>query len=616
MFFENDTRKILITTIFKFGEVNRPINQRSNIIVMVDEAHRTQEGDLGVKMRQALPNAFFFGLTGTPINRVDKNTFATFGADADESGYMSFYSFSDSIRDKATLRLHFEAVPVNLKINKDAVDEAFDALTAGKPAEDRNLLAKKVKIEAIIKATKRITAICEHVADHFRRKIEPNGFKAQLVCYDRECCLLYKREMDRLMGEEATAVVIDASDDKEGKYAEFRRSPDQEARLLDDFRDSTHPLKMVIVTSKLLTGFDAPILQAMYLDKPMRDHTLLQAICRTNRTCGQTKTHGLIVDYIGIFDDVAKALKFDDTRVKDVVTDIEGLKELLPEMMERCLSRFEGCDRSLEEFEGLLEAQRFVPDDEAKDAFASEFVPLSRVYEALSPDPFVAPYKRDYKWLAGVYRSLRPSTMGGLIWAELGAKTLEIVNQNVELDSVPDVTEILELDPDLIDELFENDPTGAEKKAKNLVINLLARIRKHDKSERHIMLGERLEELRDRHQQGLLTSLEFLKSLLVLARDFAEAERRVVPEEEVDRGKAALTELFNGVRNPETPIIVERLVADIDMIVKSVRFQNWQHTTSGQNEIKKKLREILWIKYKIKDNDIFNKAYYYIEEYY
>jgi type I restriction enzyme R subunit len=128
-FFKGDMRKILITTVFKFGEVDGVLNQRDNIILMVDEAHRTQEGNLGEKMRMALPNAFFFGLTGTPINRIDKNTFYTFGAEEDKSGYMSRYSFSDSIRDNATLPLHFEAVSVDLHINQEVVNLAFDELT-------------------------------------------------------------------------------------------------------------------------------------------------------------------------------------------------------------------------------------------------------------------------------------------------------------------------------------------------------------------------------------------------------------------------------------------------------------------------------------------------------
>ena len=143
-----DSRKVIITKIFEFAKVTEPLNYRDNIILMVDEAHRTQEGDLGVRMREALPNAFFFGLTGTPINKLDKNTFATFGATEDRTGYMSRYSFADSVNDKATLPLHFEPVPVKLHVNQEAIDEAFMAIAdqAGLTEEERSNVAKRVRM--------------------------------------------------------------------------------------------------------------------------------------------------------------------------------------------------------------------------------------------------------------------------------------------------------------------------------------------------------------------------------------------------------------------------------------------------------------------------------------
>ena len=336
-FFRGDMRKILITTIFKFGEVTGELNLRDNIIVMVDEAHRTQEGDLGEKMRMALPNAFFFGLTGTPINRVDKNTFATFGAEEDRSGYMSRYSFSDSIRDGATLPLHFEPVPVELHVDKEKLDREFDAMTdeAGLTREEKSELSRRVNMKAIMYNPTRIRKVCEHIAKHFKEKIEPNGYKGQVVVYDRECCLKYKEVLDELLGEDASTIVMDTNNDKEDRYKKYRRDRDQEGKVLDYFRDPHSPLKLVVVTSKLLTGFDAPILQVMYLDKPMKDHTLLQAICRTNRTYDQGKTHGLIVDYIGIFDDVAKALDFDESSMRRIITNIEEIKKQLPALLKK-----------------------------------------------------------------------------------------------------------------------------------------------------------------------------------------------------------------------------------------------------------------------------------------
>lgn len=615
-FFRGDMRKILITTIFKFGEVDRELNARDNIIVMVDEAHRTQEGDLGEKMRMALPNAFFFGLTGTPINRIDKNTFNTFGAIEDKSGYMSRYSFSDSIRDRATLPLHFEPVPVELHVDRERLDAEFDAMTDGLSTEEKSELSRRVNMRAIMYDRKRIRKVCEHIANHYRSKVEPNGYKGQVVCYDRECCLMYKEELDRLLGPDASTIVMDTNNDKEDRYKAYRRDRDEEGKLLDYFREATSPLKLVIVTAKLLTGFDAPILQVMYLDKPMKDHNLLQAICRTNRTYDEGKTYGLIVDYIGIFDNVAKALDFDESSMKTIITNIEEVKKMLPGLMSKCLSYFIGVDRTVTGWEGLMAAQECLPTSKEKDAFAADYRVVNRAWNALSPDSVLLPFKYDYQWLSRVYESVKPTDgRGALIWATLGPKTIELVHENLTVGEADDTLDILSLDADLIDD-FISKQRDLKKETRKIEISLVAKILQHGKDPKFIKLGEKLEQLREKHEQGLITSIEFLKLLLELAREAARAEKEVVPEEEVDRGIAALTELFNGVKNKNTPIIVERIVADIDSIVKIVRFDGWQGTTAGKQEVKKALRSIVWVKYKIKDKDVFDKAYSYIEQYY
>lgn len=615
-FFLGDQRKIAITTIFKFGDVKKELNPRDNIILMVDEAHRTQEGDLGSKMRLALPNAFFFGLTGTPINRIDKNTFNTFGAVEDKSGYMSKYSFSDSIRDNATLPLNFEPVPVDLHVDREKLDAEFEALTENLSKEDKAELSRRVNMKAIMYDRKRIRKVCEHIAKHYREKIEPNGYKGQVVCYDRECCLMYKEELDTLLGPDATTIVMDTNNDKEDKYKAYKRDRDAEGKILDRFREPNDPLKLVIVTAKLLTGFDAPILQAMYLDKPMKDHNLLQAICRTNRTYNEGKTHGLIVDYIGIFDNVAKALDFDESSMKKVISNIEEVKKQIPALMRKCLSYFMGVDRTIDGWEGLIAAQECLPNNKIKDEFGADYKVLNRAWDALSPDPFLNSLKFDYQWLTRVFESVKPTDgRGGLIWASLGAKTLEFVHENLQVGEVHDDMEILTMDADLIDEFIEKQK-DLRKVTIKVEIDLVARIRKHSNDVKFVKLGEKLENLRERHEQGLITSIEFLKLLLELAREAAEAEQEVVPEEEVDKGKAALTELFDGLRNSKTPIIVERIVGDIDDIVKIVRFDGWQGTTAGKQEVKKALRSVVWVKYKIKDKDVFDKAYQYIEQYY
>ena len=610
-----DTRKIIITTIHKFGEADGRLNERSNIIVMVDEAHRTQEGDLGRKMRDALPNAFLFGLTGTPINKRDRNTFWAFGADEDEQGYMSRYSFQDSIRDKATLPLHFEAVDVKLHINKDAIDEAYSQMTDELSELDRDDLAKRAaKMAVLIKAPARVNAICQHIVKHFQEKVEPNGFKAQVVTFDRECCVLYKKAMDELVGPEASAIVMHTQGGKSDQYAEWKLAKDEEEKLLDRFRDPNDPLKFLIVTSKLLTGFDAPILQVMYLDKPMKDHNLLQAICRTNRVY-PGKTHGLIVDYLGIFDDVATALDFDEKAVQKVITNLDDLKKELPGVVARCLAFFPGVDRTVGGYEGLIAAQDCLPDNETRDKFAAEYSVLSRLWEALSPDPCLGPYEKDYKWLTQVYESVKPpSGNGKLLWHALGAKTIELVHENVHLETVRDDLDTLVMDAEVLEGLL--DAKDPDKKSKEIEIKLIARLRKHKDNPKFVALGERLEKLKERHEQGLLHSLDFLKELLTLAREVVQAEKQVDPVDEQAKAKAALTELFAEVKNGKTPMVIERIVTDIDEIVRLVRFPGWQNTKAGEREVQKALRKVIYVKYQVKDQDLFDKAFGYIRQYY
>jgi type I restriction enzyme R subunit len=611
-----DVRKVLITTIYKFAEAGGKLNERSNVIVMVDEAHRTQEGDLGRKMREALPNAFLFGLTGTPINRTDRNTFWTFGAEEDVHGYMSRYSFQESIRDKATLPLHFEAPAVKLKIDKAAIDEAYKELTDELSEQDRDDLAKRAaKMAVLVKNPERVRAVVEHIVQHYRTKVEPNGFKAQVVVFDRECCVLYKKVMDELAGPEASAIVMSTAQHDKAEWKEHVRDKDAEEKLLDRFRDPTDPLKFVIVTSKLLTGFDAPILQVMYLDKPMKDHNLLQAICRVNRTYGQTKTHGLIVDYIGIFDDVARALDFDEKAVQQVVSNIDELRKELPVQMQKCLAFFPQVDRSVGGYEGLMAAQQCLPDNASRDKFAAEYSVVGAIWEALSPDPCLSPYEKDFKWLTQVYESVKPvSGNGRLLWHRLGAKTIELINQNVHVEAVRDDLEALVLDVDVLDSILKDANPG--KKAREVEIKLIARLRKHAGNPKFKELGERLEKIREKHEQGLLNSLDFLKAVLEVAKDTVEAENQADPREEQNQALAALTELFNEVKSKNTHVIVERIVADIDSIVKQVRFAGWQGTAQGEREVKQALRRSL-LKYKLHtDQELFDKAYGYIRQYY
>lgn len=612
-----DTRKVIISMIHKFRDAKPNMNTRENIIVLVDEAHRTQEGDLGRQMRAALPNAFLFGLTGTPVNKADKNTFWAFGSEEDEGGYMSRYTFHDSIRDEATLPLHFEPRLVDVHVDKEALDKAFNDFVEESALTDEEadaLNKKSAKMSAFLTSPERVEKIVKDIAKHFTEKVSPHGFKAMIVTPTRYACVQYKEELDKHFPEEASTVVISttANDDKDFK-TKWGRDKSQQEKIVDQFNDAQSELKILIVTAKLLTGFDAPILQTMYLDKSLKDHTLLQAVCRTNRLF-PNKTFGCIVDYFGVFDDAAKALEFDEKSIQQVITNLSELRDKLPQAMRDTLGHFTGVDRSLEGFEGLEAAQNAINTDKKKDAFASDFKYLSKLWESLSPDRILDIYNEDYKWLAQVYESVKPASdnIGKLLWMTLGAQTTQLIHENVHVGGVHTLDEFV-LDADVIEDIFNNpDP----KKVKQLEKVLVERFKKHGDLPVFKSLSERLEALRDKAEKGLIASIDFIKELCKIAKETVQAEKELNAEIQEKSPKAALTELFLELKSDETPAVVERIVTDIDAIVRVVRFPGWQNTTAGEREVQKSLRKSL-LKYKLhKDQVLFDRAYAYIKEYY
>ncbi len=498
-------------------------------------------------------------------------------------------------------------------MDQKAIDEAYANLTGHLTEQDQaNLARQAARMAVLVKSTERVRRIVSDIVEHYQEKVEPNGFKAMIVTFDREACALYKKALDEILRPEASEIVMSVFHN-EAEYKPFDRSKEEEEKLLDRFRDPADSLKFLIVTSRLLTGFDAPILQVMYLDKPMKEHNLLQGICRVNRPF-PGKDFGLIVDYIGVFDDVAQTLAFDEANMQQVITNLKALHAQLPDAMQTCLAYFIGVDRTISGWEGLVAAQGCLPDNETRDKFAGDFSVLAQLWEAISPDPVLSEYEADYRWLGQVYEMVKPpSGSGKLLWHALGAKTLELIHENVHVERVRDDLDTLIMDADFIAELMgEKDP----EKIREVEIKVIARIRKHGNNPKFVALGKQLEDLKNRMEQGLINSLEYLKQLLEIARKVLQAEKDVDPEEERQNAKSALSELFHETRTSQTPVIVERIVADIDEIVRNVRFPGWQQTIAGERQVKQELRRVL-LKYQLhKEQELFDRAYGYIKEYY
>jgi type I restriction enzyme R subunit len=647
-----DERGVIITTIFRFKDAGL-LNDRGGIVVLVDEAHRTQEGTLGMDMRSALPNATYIGMTGTPISERDRDTFESFGDPADPDSILSAYPPERALADGATLPLRVEAPRTKLQLNKEELDEAFDELTEeeGLSEEEKELLARRAsKAKTLFKTDARVRAVCADIVDHYYSRMAPLGLKAQVVAYDRELCVLYLAEIQRLLDERGgadEATIIMTVNDKEDpeEWRVYDRDRAQEARIKARFRDFRDPLKFLIVTAKLLTGFDAPIEGVMYLDKPLRKHTLFQALTRTNRRwtnpdTGQEKTDGLIVDYIGLGKEIARSMRIERRAGEPDPLDVEVLKNKMRTSLDACLERFQGIDLSDMGFPALLAAQDRLATDDDREDFGRSFLRLQALFELLWPDEELREIRSPYRWLAKVYRSIQPTlSPDALLWHRLGAKTLALIDEHIIAVEIRGRgVEQLTVDEEMIDALRKLGLAGVEEDSGGLNATpsaqeildtidhrIAAKLAENPHNLTYTSLAERLDTLRRTQIETAEDSIEFLKALLEAARDLVAAERELVeasseagskPQLLSDDHIGALTQIFEEFKPDVTPEIIERVVKEIDAVVTGTRFTDWQHSREGTRTVKTEIRKALNKFGLPATGDLFERAYSYVAERY
>lgn len=285
---KNDYRGIIVSMMHKFRDMPADVNLRKNIYVLIDEAHRTTGGDLGTYLMAAVPNATLIGFTGTPVDKTvhGKGTFKTFGIE-DESGYLHKYSIAESIADYTTLPLFYGMAPNELLVPREILEKEFlnlaEAFGVSDIEELNKILERAVNTRNFLKGRERVEKVAEYVAKHYKENVEPMGYKAFLVGVDRPACAMYKKALDKFLPPEYSEVVYTGNNNDTEELKKYHIDAKKEKEIRKKFTKIGELPKILIVTEKLLTGYDAPILYAMYLDKPMRDHTLLQAIARVNR---------------------------------------------------------------------------------------------------------------------------------------------------------------------------------------------------------------------------------------------------------------------------------------------------------------------------------------------
>jgi type I restriction enzyme R subunit len=592
-------RGIIVTIMQKFQPGDFQVD-RSNVIVLVDEAHRTQEGDLGNAMRYVLKEASLFGFTGTPIELDDRNTPRAFGRElsTDDTGVTTFeryleprYSITDSIRDGATLRLMWEPSPRDWKLWGDELDAKFEAAFAHLPEGEREQLKKEsAVIDVMVKLPQRITDIATEVADHFVKHVRPNRFKAMLVCYNKETVALYKTALDELLGSEASIaifsdvnmrdenvpqIVKDLNIGKETRakmIREFKKLPSNKTEDQDRKEERWRRAGIIIVCDMLLTGFDAPIVQTLYLDKGLKNHTLLQAIARVNRPYNELKKEGVIRDFWGVFSHLNEALRYDKSELGEVAFPLRVVREEFKLHMETVLDMLEGYERGGSHSQLMRILAFFNKNEPARDKFENGYAKIRQLYELLEPDDFLISHRADYVWLSKLYMVYRKKFYPLDKFEtspEDGAKTRELIREHIDVDQIKQEFPTYVLDENYLTKLDDIDP---DSKALDIEAMLAAELKiRVDVDPQAEALSEKLKRIIDAKRNAALTGVALISALEGLAGEVVDL---------INEGKKPVGESIAHVALEINPSITEEQATYIAtaIIAEAAKhcFPNWQ----------------------------------------
>lgn len=590
--------QILLSTIFKFAGSKEPMPNSSNWIVLVDECHRTQEKDLGAFLQATLPDAHFYGFTGTPIKSTDKDTYARFSIAGE--GYLDKYGIDDAVRDGATVPILYEGRKTNWAINEAEIDILFDRWFVDLPGDRREELKRKgLTLATIAKHPERVRLIALDIWEHFKAVCQPDGYKAQIVAVDREAVVLYRAALSNAIaadleregqGADEAKAQADAmiaciysksqEDNKPSENPEIAALRSElEAHYLDDGaekevkkRFKTHGAQpsFLIVCDKLLTGFDAPLEHVMYLDKPLKEHNLLQAIARTNRTYSYKgedggmieKPNGRIVDYIGVTNHLDEALQsYRSEDVEHAMRDIAILRNDLKEAHARYRAQKRAMKLDgLGEKEAAYLAAKLVVDGHEDDWFDLQRLTRAfiKVYGDLSPDPAILDFTAEVKW-AAVFLRLATQAINkdeSLDHRSYSGKIRDMLEQHVHATGLSTTIKLRNItDPEFADDFATEGKEEPELKEafvrKSAELRRVTRELVDKNPAQYGRFSERVMEIIRRFEEGQLSSADGLAEFEDLAGGI-QAEQGAHTELGMDK------HAFSILR------ITEAIVPDID----------------------------------------------------
>lgn len=601
---------IVFTTIQKFvppsGSREIPVlSERRNVIVVSDEAHRSQYADFARNLRKALPNATRIGFTGTPIETDRKSTSLTFG------DYISVYDIGRAVDDGATVRIFYEGRIVPLDISdEELVAETEKLLEQEDESAAGALVTAETKLDRVVGSEARLDKVADDIAHHFMEREKLLSGKAMVVGMSRDICVELTERLKGKLGHDAVTCVITV-EATEPKLNRYRRSKAEMTQVAADFKDPDHPLKVVVVRDMWLTGFDVPALHTMYIDKPMRDHGLLQAIARVNRVF-RDKPGGLVVDYIGIGEDLRKALpRYAAKDVEGVMEPVGKVASKLSEKHEVLCDFFHGLD--WRERDGLSATARatllaqahskVVEDEEETRRFLDEQSAFARLLALVNPDPIVEPFLGDAEFFAEVAASVRKYTPPEGEPSEAARQAVkQVFTEGLAVGEVADILglageqrpEVSILSDEFLDDLQRKlvEPPLAVAFLKRLLNDEIRSGGQRNRMQAKLF-GEELDAVLARYRNRQITGAEVVKALVELAKKIRGARRRH-EELGLSQEEAAFYDALAG--SAENTAVDPRIAEIARDLVKGIRSDLSVDWTSHENRealIRRKIKRLL-----------------------
>ncbi len=538
---------VIFATIQKFGKRRSEeypfLSDRKNVVVIADEAHRSQYRELAQNLRRAIPNASFMGFTATPIELADRDTYLVFGAP------ISVYSMDKARRHNIVVPIYYEARLANLHLTNEFIDLEFEELSekvVDEPEAKEELKRRFARLERLILNEERLQKVADDIVEHFNNRREELAGKAMVVTISRKVAVELGKRISAHPQAPSVKVVISGNKTKDPEdFWPHIRSRTETDQLVLDFTNPEKDPQMVIVVDMWLTGSDFPCLHTMYFDKPMKNHSLVQAIARVNRVF-KDKPGGLIVDYIGIADNLRKSLSiYTQENISQILTDIAGVIKQLREKYDIVSAYFTGIDYrnwqtlSKEALTNLtLSAyERICQSEETKKQFLKNFIALKKLYALASPHPETYAIKNDIRFFEMLKKmATRYSIVKGReIARELEYEISQLLSRSIAAEEPVDVLTLIGKErPDI--SVFDEEFLAEFKKMeyKNFAIELLAKILK-DRLVARVRVNpfryrsfyDMLKELIEKYNVRLIDTIDVLERLVQIARDYQKAAGEV-----------------------------------------------------------------------------------------